>query len=223
MPPPLNLEKKMIKLENTNPQSVNVISTSDETRCQRRRPSGRRCKLPVVSPGAPFCLTHTKEFNKADILDLKPALLTNHQGFQTAQGINHSLGNLYKLLANNYISPRRAAVLAYINSLQLRTLPAIDADNDAGIADPTIPVSPKRVRAKSAVTKPATLAASPSSAPPEPDSDAKSASMESGSTETNAEHSAASPSEASTTHDPAPPSKYRSYWATIPDPAKKPS
>jgi hypothetical protein len=111
----------------------------DSTRCQRRRPSGRRCKLTVMAPGAPFCFTHTKEFNRADTLNLKTALLTGHQGFQTAQGINNSLGNLYILLANNYISPRRAAVLAFINSLQLRTLPAIDADQAAGIIDPTAP------------------------------------------------------------------------------------
>ncbi|HMD07142.1 MAG TPA: hypothetical protein VKH63_06370 [Candidatus Acidoferrum sp.] len=59
---------------------------------------------------------------------------------QTAQGINNSLGTLYKLLAAGYLSPRRAAVLAFINSLQLRTLSAIDADHEAGITDPTAPV-----------------------------------------------------------------------------------
>jgi len=127
----------MTTLESTKHHSVSLNSTTDATRCQRRRPSGRRCKLNVTAPGAPFCFAHAQEFNKADSLNLKTALLTNHEGFQTAQGINHSLGNLYKLLANNYISPRRAAVLAYINSLQLRTLPAIDADQEAGITDPT--------------------------------------------------------------------------------------
>jgi hypothetical protein len=76
---------------------------------------------------------------KADALNLKNALLTNHEGFQTAQGINFALSNLYKLLAGGYLSPRRAAVLAFINSLQLRTLPAIDADQEAGIIDPTAP------------------------------------------------------------------------------------
>ncbi|MGC0775490.1 MAG: hypothetical protein WB543_21330 [Candidatus Acidiferrum sp.] len=126
----------MTTLENTKPQSDKI---SDLTRCHHRRPSGRRCKLAVTAPGAPFCFTHTQEFNKADSLNLRAALLTDHQGFQTAQGINYSLGNLYKLLAANYISPRRAAVLAYINSLQLRTLSAIDADNEAGITDPTAP------------------------------------------------------------------------------------
>jgi hypothetical protein len=66
-----------------------------------------------------------------------PELIRNFQGFQTAQGINHSLKRLYELLAQNRISPRRAAVLSYISSLLLRTLPQIDADRAAGIADPT--------------------------------------------------------------------------------------
>jgi hypothetical protein len=120
-------------------KSAITKSVLDSTRCQNRTTSGRRCKLPVEAPGALHCYTHTQELRKYDALNLKTALLTDHQGFQTAQGINHSLGNLYILLANNYISPRRAAVLAYINSLQLRTLPAIDADNEAGITDPTAP------------------------------------------------------------------------------------
>jgi len=67
-------------------------------------------------------------------------LLTPYsQGLQTAQGIYYSLSNLYELLARNHISPRRASVLAYINSLLLRTLPAIDADNQIAIIDPTKP------------------------------------------------------------------------------------
>src|SRR5580704_7817223 len=112
----------------------------DSTRCQHHTTSGRRCKLPVETPGKLLCFTHARELMKADTLNLKTALLTGHQGFQTAQGINNTLGNLYILLANNYISPRRAAVLAFINSLQLRTLPAIDADQAAGIIDPTAPI-----------------------------------------------------------------------------------
>jgi hypothetical protein len=45
--------------------------------------------------------------------------------------------NLYQLLAQNRISPRRAAVLSHICGLLLRTLPQIDADKEAGITDPT--------------------------------------------------------------------------------------
>jgi len=95
----------MTTLENTKPKSAEINSTNDATRCQHRRPSGRRCKLDVTAPGAPFCFTHTQEFNKADSLNLKTALLTRCQGFQTAQGINNSLSNLYILLANNYRPP----------------------------------------------------------------------------------------------------------------------
>jgi hypothetical protein len=120
-----------------NMKSANTSTIIDAHRCGHRTPSGRRCKLPIEGPGKPLCFTHTQELMKSDALNLKNALLTNHEGFQTAQGINFSLGNLYKLLAAGYISPRRASVLAFINSLQLRTLPAIDADQEAGITDPT--------------------------------------------------------------------------------------
>jgi hypothetical protein len=125
------MEKKM------KAKSANTNSLDDSTRCQHRTPSGRRCKLPVEASGRLLCYTHAVELKKSDVLNLKTALLTDYQGFQTAQGIDSSLRNLYILLANNDISPRRAAVLAYISSLQLRTLPAIDADLEAGIADPT--------------------------------------------------------------------------------------
>lgn len=114
--------------------------SADDHRCQHRTPSGRRCKLPIEAKGQMYCYSHNLELRKKlDALDLKEALLTGHQGFQTAQGINNSLSNLYKLLANNYISPRRASVLAFISSMLLRTLPAIDADQAAGITDPTAP------------------------------------------------------------------------------------
>src|SRR5580704_3096367 len=187
----------------------------DSTRCQHHTTSGRRCKLPVETPGKLLCFTHARELMKADTLNLKTALLTGHQGFQTAQGINNTLGNLYILLANNYISPRRAAVLAFINSLQLRTLPAIDADNEAGITDPTVP----QPQGASDPDEDVTLeseAESERDSRGESDSEPESDSPEAVSPETNAEHSAASPSEPSAAHKPAPPSKYRSYWATIP-------
>src|SRR5437660_10320955 len=41
--------------------------------------------------------------------------------------------HLYELLAQNRISPHRAAVLSYIPSLLLRTLPQIDTATAAGL------------------------------------------------------------------------------------------
>jgi hypothetical protein len=115
----------------------------DQTRCWHRTPSGRRCKMPILRVGEQLCYQHTVEYKKADAFNLESALLARNQAFQTAQGINNALQNLYILLANNYISPRRASVLAYISSLLLRTLPAIDADRAAGIIDPTAPKVPE--------------------------------------------------------------------------------
>jgi len=57
------------------------------------------------------------------------ALLTGEaEGFQTAVGIHGSLAELYKLLAANRISAQRAAVLAHISNLMLRTLPAVERE-----------------------------------------------------------------------------------------------
>jgi hypothetical protein len=107
----------------------------DAARCQHQTPSGRRCRMPSRL-GERLCFDHTVQYKKQDAFNLRDALETDYQGFQTAQGINFALRNLYGLLANNYISPRRASVLAYISSLLLRTLPAIDADRENGIEVP---------------------------------------------------------------------------------------
>lgn len=122
-----------------NCKSARTNSAKDSTRCAHCTPSGRRCKMPVAAPGQLLCGMHTQELIRADGLNLREALLANSQGLQTAQGINLALGNIFKLLAANYISARRASVLTFICSQLLRTLPAIDADKAMGITDPTAP------------------------------------------------------------------------------------
>ena len=96
-------------------------------RCQYRTATGRQCLSPVVDPDSPFCPRHA--FAQPNEFEDFLAPLTNKAcRFQNAQGVNHSLGALYTLLAQGRISPRRASALAYISSLLLRTLPAIDTD-----------------------------------------------------------------------------------------------
>jgi hypothetical protein len=116
------------------PKTANTAVLS--IRCTHRTPAGRQCRLPVSDSRSGLCPQHRAEQQQIEAADHYLHLTTNYHDFQTAQGINHSLGNLYQLLAQNRISPRRAAVLAYINSLLLRTLPQIDADNAAGIKFP---------------------------------------------------------------------------------------
>ena len=115
------------------PQSPDSISL----RCAHRTAGGRQCRLPASDAHSGLCPQHhagQKQQQEEDHFDY---LIRNNQCFQTAQGINFSLGNLYALLAQNLISPRRAAVLAYVSSLMLRSLPQIDADNAAGVKDPS--------------------------------------------------------------------------------------
>ncbi|MGB2624094.1 MAG: hypothetical protein WA857_17265 [Candidatus Acidiferrum sp.] len=160
-----------MKPQSTQSSQPNRIARLDDSaRCVHRTPSGRRCKLPIEAAGKLLCYAHGVELKKSDVLNLKTALLTGSQGFQTAQGINFALSNLYKLLANNYISPRRASVLAYISSLLLRTLPAIDADLAAGIRDPTAPSAQAGNQNEQRDEAKLAPAASPKTSPSAPDS-----------------------------------------------------
>src|SRR6267378_3144244 len=120
------------------PQTANPVVLS--VRCAHRSSGGRRCRRSVSDPRSVFCPQHRSEQLEEEAADHFSYLSRNFQCFQTAQGINHSLHNLYALLAQNRISPRRAAVLSHICGLLLRTLPQIDADKAAGITDPTKPL-----------------------------------------------------------------------------------
>ena len=114
-----------------------AFSLLSSTRCCHHTPSGRQCRFLASNLGSGLCPHHHTEFMEQQNADVSAELFNESEGFQTAQGINHSLCSLYWLLASNRISPRRAAILAYISSLQLRTLPAIDIDRKLGITDPT--------------------------------------------------------------------------------------
>jgi hypothetical protein len=108
-------------------------------RCTHRASSGRQCRLAVFDGQSGLCPRHYAQQKEKENADVSEVLLKDFQGFQTAQGINFTLRNLYWLVAQNRISARRAKVLAYISGLLLRTLPQIDADHAAGILDPTKP------------------------------------------------------------------------------------
>jgi hypothetical protein len=76
-----------------------------------------------------LCARHAALLQKdLDEADFASCLIGEIQDFRSAEDINHSLGELYKLQARNKISPRRAAVMAYTCNLLLRTLPAIDQE-----------------------------------------------------------------------------------------------
>jgi len=98
-------------------------------RCQHLSPTGRQCCSPAAGPHSTLCAGHAGAEPQRSA-DFSAELLDGCGDFQRAQQINHSLIALYKLLAQGRISPRQGAVLAYIGSLVLRSLKAIDYDLD---------------------------------------------------------------------------------------------
>jgi hypothetical protein len=107
------------------PRSLSSDFTPE--RCQYRTPTGRQCCLPVVDPNFSFSPRHA-QCQPSESEDFLAPLTARACRFQNAAGVNYSLSALYALLAQGRISPRRATALAYISSLLLRTLPAIDND-----------------------------------------------------------------------------------------------
>ncbi len=103
------------------------------TRCTHRTASGRQCRLAISDAQSGLCANHHAEQKQKERADVADVLFRDAQDFQTAQGINYSLRCLYWLVGKNRISSRRATSLAYISSLLLRTLPAIAADEEAGV------------------------------------------------------------------------------------------
>jgi len=106
-----------MKAKSRKPSCIN-----EHRRCQRRTLNGQ-CRMPAVDPSGTLCFDHARALD--DHTDHSAVLTRFSCGFQTVEGINFALGDLYVLLAQGRISPRRAAVLTYMASLMLRTLPVM--------------------------------------------------------------------------------------------------
>lgn len=110
--------------ETAVPKEVKLIPPH----CSARTPSGRRCRMAISDPNTGLCFRHAAVHLKENSGDFSEALVCGIKEFHSAVDINHVLGELYKLLAADKISPRRGAVTAYTCSLLLRTLPAIEQE-----------------------------------------------------------------------------------------------
>jgi len=120
-----NLQKTRTTM---NEQAVNPNSIRDLSRCQHLDAGGRRCRLPIVG-GSRLCYTHTCLERKHEQEDISARLAGELTQFKSAADINRALSRLFILLAQNRVTTRRAAVLAGIGNLLLRTLPAIRLEN----------------------------------------------------------------------------------------------
>jgi hypothetical protein len=95
-------------------------------RCLYRTSAGRRCRLSVSSPDSEFCRLHAT-LSDGTQADLSAALTGGLDEFSSPTAINEFLSRLLLLLSENRISPRRAAVLAYITNQILRTIAVMEA------------------------------------------------------------------------------------------------
>jgi hypothetical protein len=111
------------------------IATSNSiNRCDYRTPAGRRCRARIQDARTNLCPKHAALHGAVKISsDFLQRLTADTDDFTTAMGIHNSLSELYKLLAADLITARRAAVLAYISNLLLRTIPVVHKELDPAL------------------------------------------------------------------------------------------
>jgi hypothetical protein len=113
-------------------QTANSRFFNNSTRCTHLFPNGRRCRLTATTANPNFCPAHVPlPANQPDSAEIASTLTVNLDDFTSAAQINDFLSRLLLLLAQDKISTRRAAVLAYITNQLLRTLPAIAKEENA--------------------------------------------------------------------------------------------
>jgi hypothetical protein len=104
-------------------------AASDSARCLFSSSDGRRCGMVRWEDHPSLCLFHARQEQQLLEADRIGAELVSISGeFKTAHDLNHVLGKLFALLANNRIPPRNAAILAYVGQLILQTLPSVKRD-----------------------------------------------------------------------------------------------
>jgi hypothetical protein len=142
-------------------QAANSNPLSDLSRCQHRFPSRRRCRLPVSDSRSGLCASHARELQQRELADLSSGLVGQVTKFETYDDVNDVLSRLLILTSQDRVSPRRAAVIAYICNLLLRSIPA------EGDKPPQIILDMQRPERD---TQPQTQSAAPPAAYPTPSS-----------------------------------------------------
>jgi hypothetical protein len=97
------------------PQTAKPSFINNPARCTHRFANGMRCRLLTLDADASYCTNHARLVeNQLESADTAASLTADLKEFRSAIPINAFLARLLLLLAENKISPRRAAVLAYI-------------------------------------------------------------------------------------------------------------
>jgi hypothetical protein len=118
----------------TSKSDSSLPHAPNEGRCQPIFPNGKRCRKFASGSHLGLCLQHLTasaaisagfQHPPNDSLDLSAELLPELSEFKCGVDINKFLARLLKLVTKGAISPRRAAVLAYITNQLLHSHRAI--------------------------------------------------------------------------------------------------
>lgn len=113
-------------------QTAKPSSINTSTRCTHRFANGKRCRLYATFANPSFCPSHADlQHHRPDPAETAATLSANLDDFTSPAQINDFLSRLLLLLAHDKISTRRAAVLTYIVSQLLRTISAIQKEENA--------------------------------------------------------------------------------------------
>src|SRR5215470_4045368 len=152
----------------------------DGSRCQHRYKNGKRCRLLGSEPQLGLCPRHFRQRVAQglpptdDPSDLSPELLRGLSKFSSAEDLREFLACLLVVMTKGRLSPRRAAVLAYVTNQLLHS--HVVAEKESAGEEPQIifdlprpkrddVISPERAY----VNRMAELHARVTANPPEPD------------------------------------------------------
>ncbi len=98
-------------------------------RCQFTYASGRRCRMTKVAPEAKLCFHHWEREQLEDAAAKSAQqIISDDAPLDTAKQIFGALGNVFRLLAQNRIPPRNAAILGYVGQTMLANCPTFQSD-----------------------------------------------------------------------------------------------
>jgi hypothetical protein len=156
-------------MNSAQPSAIDQPAQESPARCQHRTLKGR-CRQTATDSAGTLCFHHARAQRQAkDDFTLLEPLVRKTEDLQSVEGIGEDLAALHNLLAEGRVSPRRASVIAYIDSLLLRTFVALDEKNKGNLNyygqpiktyDYSLPHEPDSasagVRIPDAATEPAT-------------------------------------------------------------------
>ena len=109
------------------PNDANSSPIQDSNRCTFKFRNGKRCRLLALDSRSGLCPTHAnRQVEQRDVADLSADLLGDLQTLRGFEDVGEVLANAVFLIAQNRISPRRAAVLTFACNSLLRCIELIE-------------------------------------------------------------------------------------------------